>query len=384
MELGAVFGEKNGWERVNYYDAGQPWRRAGADQRAWGWVRPPYFEQIGEEHRAVRERVAIFDMTSFGKIEVRGPGALRLLQKLTDNQVDKPVGRVTYTQFLNARGGIESDLTVTRLGDDHFRVISGSAFVDRDLGWILLHAPKDSSIEVSEVTEDLACIGLWGPDSRRVLQAVTDSDVTNESLPYMSAAWVHVNGAEILAQRVTYVGELGWELYTKPEQAVPVWKALFEAGQPFEIQPAGYKALDTLRLEKGYRYWSLDMTPEENPYEAGLGFCVRLGKGEFIGREALIRAKDQGLKRRLCTLTVEGEPGALYGGEAVYADGRLVGRLRSGGYGYTVGENIALAYLPPELCDPGTKLQVEVFSERRGASVGPDVLYDPDRSRLKA
>lgn len=156
-----------------------------------------------------------------------------------------------------------------------------------------------------------------------------------------------------------------------------------EAGQQFGIQAAGYKALDTLRLEKGYRYWSLDITPEENPYEAGLGFCVRLDKGEFIGREALIQAKDQGLKRRLCTLTVEGEPGTLYGGEAVYTDGRLVGRLRSGGYGYTVAENIALAYLPSELSNPGTKLQVEVFTERRGANVVPDVLYDPDRSRLK-
>ncbi len=383
-ELGAVFGEKNGWERVNYYEPGQPWRRAGADQRAWGWGRPPYFEQIGEEHRAVRERVAIFDMTSFGKIEVRGPGALQLLQKLTDNQLDKPVGSITYTQFLNARGGIESDLTVTRLGQDHFRVISGSAFVDRDLGWILLHAPQDGSIEARQVTEDLACIGLWGPDSRRVLQAVTESDVSNESLPYMSAAWVDVNGTEILAQRVTYVGELGWELYTTREQAAPVWKALMDAGQEFGIQPAGYKALDTLRLEKGYRYWSLDITPEENPYEAGLGFCIRLGKGDFIGREALISAKDRGFRRRLCTVTVEGEPGALYGGEAVYADGRLVGRVRSGGYGYTVGKNIALVYLPTGLTEQGTVLQVEVFGERRGAKVVPDVLYDPNRSRLTA
>jgi len=332
----------------------------------------------------VRERVAIFDMTSFGKIEVRGPGALRLLQQLTDNQIDNPVGRVTYTQFLNARGGIESDLTVTRLGEDHFRVVSGSAFVDRDLGWIQLHAPRDGSVEVREVTEDLACIGLWGPDSRRVLQGVTDSDVSNESLPYMSAGWVDVKGAEILAQRVTYVGELGWELYTTPEQAVSVWEALMEAGQEFGIQPAGYKALDTLRLEKGYRYWSLDITPEENPYEAGLGFCIRLGKGEFIGREALVTAKNQGLRRRLCTVTVEGEPGGLYGGEAVYNDGRLVGRVRSGGYGHTVGKNIALVYLPTELADQGTVLQVEVFSERRSANVVPDVLYDPDRSRLKA
>ncbi|MFQ5932954.1 MAG: aminomethyltransferase family protein, partial [Nitrospiraceae bacterium] len=381
---GAVFGEKNGWERVNYFDPDRPWRRAGADQRVWGWVRPPYFEQVGEEHRAVRERVGIFDMTSFGKIEVSGPGALSLLQELTDNQIDKPVGRVTYTQFLNSRGGIESDLTVTRLGEDRFRVISGSAFVGQDLGWILLHAPQDGSVEVREVTEELSCIGLWGPDSRRVLQAVTDSDVSNESLPYMSAAWIDASGSEILAQRVTYVGELGWELYTPRGQAIPVWETLMEAGHEFGIQPAGYKALESLRLEKGYRYWSADMTPAENPYEAGLGFCVRLRKGEFIGREALLRVKEQGPNRRLSTLAVEAEPGDLYGGEAVYADGRLVGRVRSGGYGYTVEKNIALAYLPIELAEQGKNLQVEVFGEQSGANVVPDVLYDPDRSRLKA
>jgi 4-methylaminobutanoate oxidase (formaldehyde-forming) len=382
-ELGAVFGEKNGWERVNYFEPGQPWRRAGADQRAWGWGRAGFFERVGLEHQAVRERVALFEMSSFGKIRVRGLGALALLQQLTDSNLDKPVGRVTYTQFLNARGGIESDLTVTRLAEDHFRVITGSAFVSRDLGWIIMHMPPGGSVEAVDVTVDWACLGLWGPRARLVLQAVTTSDVSNEAFPYLSARVIDVGGVEALAQRVTYVGELGWELYVAPSKAVPVWDALMAAGNAHEIQPAGYKALDSLRLEKGYRYWSADITPADNPYEAGLGFCVHLDKGDFIGREALLNIKVQGLWCRLCTLTMDGNA-VIYGGEAVYADGRVVGRLRSGGYGYTVGKNIGFAYLPLELAREGTQLEVEVFGERIGAEVAPDVLYDPRGARLRA
>ena len=382
-QLGAVFGEKNGWERVNYYDPGEPWRRAGADQQAWGWGRPPYFEQVGEEHEAVRQRVGLFEMTSFGKIDVRGPGALELLQRLADNNIDRSVGSIIYTQFLNRRGGIESDLTITRLGEDHFRVITGSAFVARDLGWLRLHAPRDGSVRLEEVTEDLACVGIWGPLARDVLQEVTSSDVSNAGLPYMRARTIEFDGAEVLAQRVSYVGELGWELYCAPEAAPRLWDALLSAGHTHGIRPAGYKALDTLRLEKGYRYWSTDMTPEENPYEAGLGFCVRLEKGEFIGREALLKAKENGLERRLCTLTVGGNAWNLYGGEAVRADGQVISRVRSGGYGYSVGKNIAFAYLPLQLSQQGTRLEVEIFGEPVEASVAADVLHDPQGERLR-
>ncbi|MBI3084636.1 MAG: FAD-dependent oxidoreductase [candidate division NC10 bacterium] len=385
--LGVVWGEKNGWERPNFFEPGKPWRRAGADQHAWGWARHPYFGQIGQEHRAVRERAGLFEMSSFGKIDVRGPGALALLQRLTDNDVSKPVGSVVYTQFLNQRGGIESDLTVSRLAEDHFRVTTGSNFVAGDLGWIRMHVPGDGSVEVKEVTEDWACLGLWGPSAREILQAVTGDDVSNAVFPYMTARTIRVNGSSTLAQRVTYVGELGWELYMAPDQAGEVWDALMAAGRPFGLRPAGYKALDSLRLEKGYRYWSVDLTPSDNPFEAGLGFCVRLNKGDFIGREALVGIKSQGLKQRLCTLTLT-DACVVYGGEAVYAgaakDQRIVSRLRSAGYGYTVGKNIGFAYLPLELAKEGIPLAVEVFGERLPAQVAPDVLFDPKGERIRA
>ncbi len=391
LTLGAVFGEKNGWERANYFEPGRPGRRAGADQRQWGWGRPAFFEQVGAEHQAVRERVALFDMTSFGKIDVRGHGACALLQRLADNDVDKPVGSVIYTQFLNPRGGIESDLTITRLAADHFRVITGSNFVAGDLGWITMHQlcegakrePSEGSVEVSDVTDGWACIGLWGPRARDVLQAVSRSDVSNAAFPYMTARTIDIEGVAVWAQRVTYVGELGWEFYVRPDQAGRVWDALMAAGKAHDIQPAGYKVLDSLRLEKGYRYWSADITPSENPYEAGLGFCVRLDKGEFIGRQALLKIKTEGIKQRLCALTLDGSACVLYGGEAVYSDSNIVGRLRSGGYGYTVGKNIGYVYLPLELAGVGTTLDVEMFGERIHAQVAPDVLHDPKGERLR-
>jgi len=385
MTLGAVFGEKNGWERVNYFEPGQPGRRMGAEQKGWGWRRPPFFDRIGEEHRAVRERVALFDMTSFGKIDLRGPGALMLLQRLCDNDVNKPVGSVIYTQLLNERGGIESDLTIIRMGTDHFRVVTGSNFVAGDLGWIRMHvgALNSTPLQIVEVTEDWATVGLWGPRAREVLQTVTRDDVSNTAFPYMTAHTIHIGGVPVWAQRVTYVGELGWELYIQPNQTGAVWDALIEAGQPFDIHPAGYKVLDSLRLEKGYRYWSADITPSENPYEAGLGFCVKLNKGDFIGREALMKAKAEGVKRKLCTITLD-EDALLYGGEALFADDQIVGRLRSGGWGYTVGKWIGYIYLPLELAKLGPlHLEVEAFGERFKAQVAADVLYDPQGERLR-
>lgn len=384
LALGGVFGEKNGWERVNYFEAGRPGRRAGADQRTWGWGRPPFFDRVGEEHRAVRERAGLLDMTSFGKIEIRGPGAAGFLQRLCDNDVAKPPGSVVYTQLLNTRGGIEADVTVTRLEEDRFRLVTGSSFVAADLGWLRLHCPEDGSVELREVTDELAVLGLWGPAARRILQAVTPDDVSNAAFPYMTARGIRVAGTPVWAQRVTYVGELGWELYVARDGAGAVWDALYEAGRPEGLRPVGYKALDSLRLEKGYRYWSADITPAEHPYEAGLGFCVKLDKGEFLGREALLRVRAQGLTRRLATVTIDPAP-TIYGGEAVWRDGHLLGRLRSGGYGYTVERNIGLVYLPVDLAGaPGTRLEVEVFGERVPAEVAPDVLHDPRGARIRA
>ena len=385
QELGAVFGEKNSWERVNYFDPGKPWRRAGADQRQWGWARPPYFERVGREHQACRERVALFDMSSFGKIEIAGAGALPVLQRLADNQIDVPVGRAVYTQFLNSRGGVEADVTITRLAPDRFRVVTGSNFIGNDLGLIRMAVrPDDPPVEITDTTLDYATIGLWGPKAREVLQAVSTSDVSNQAIPYMSSATIEIAGASALAQRVTYVGELGWEFYVPAERAVFVWDALFAEGQKHGIEPGGYKVLDSLRLEKGYRYYSMDVTMLEDPYKAGLGFCVRLNKGEFNGREALLGVKEAGVQERLATLTVGGEEYVpLYGGEAVLQANQVVGRLRSTGYGYTLRKNIAYAYLPIPLASEGSTFDVEVFGARMPAVVTPDVLHDPKGERLR-
>ena len=385
QDRGAVFGEKNGWERVNFFNPGKPWRRAGADQRQWGWTRPPYFERVAEEHRAVRERAALFDMSSFGKIDVEGPGALTLLQRLSANNIDAQPGKVIYTQFLNTRGGVEADLTITRLTEDRFRVVTGSGFIGNDIGWIKMHIrPEDGPVVVRDVTEELACLGLWGPRARDVLQAVADGDVSNQALPYMSSRQIKVKGFPVLAQRVTYVGELGWELYMSPERAIEVWDALLDSGKMCEIETGGYKALDSLRLEKGYRYYSMDVTTLENPLAAGLGFAVRLGKGDFIGRQALVEIKEHGLDHKLCTLTIGAdEYQAIYGGEAVISDGAVMGRLRSAGYGHTLKRNIAYTYLPMELTTPGMPLAVEIFGQAVPAEVTADVLYDPEGARLR-
>ncbi len=383
QELGAVFGEKNGWERVNYFDPGKPARRAGADQRVWGWDRSPFFDLVGKEHQAVRERVGLFEMSSFGKVDVQGKGALALLQKLADSDLNKPIGQVVYTQMLNARGGIESDLTITRLGEDYFRLVTGSAFISRDLGWLTMHLPDDNSVTIADVTAQWATIGIWGPQARNTLQATTQDDVSNAAFPYMTAKQIQIAGVPTLAQRVTYVGELGWELYVPFDQATPVWDALMRAGKAYGIQPCGYKSLDSLRLEKAYRYWTADITPADNPYEAGLGFCVNLNKGDFIGRAALVDARTRGIQRKLVTLTIDPNC-VVYGGEAVMQNGKVVGRLRSGGYGYAVGKNIGLVYLPLDLARVGADLRVDVFGELVAAQVAPNVLYDPRGERLRA
>lgn len=386
QELGAVFGEKNGWERVNYFDPGSDWRRAGADQSAWGWHRPPHFDLVAREAKAAREAAALIDMTSFGKIEVSGKGALELLQRLSASNLDRSVGSITYTQFLNAGGGIESDVTVTRLSPEHFRIISGTSFVANDLGWIRLHLPGDGSVVLRDVTEDLACVCLWGPRARTILSQVARDDLSDRQFGYMTAKTIAIGDAEVWAQRISYAGELGWELYISPDRALPVWDALMQAGAAHGLRPMGYKALDSLRIEKRYLYWNGDITPEDNPFEAGLGFTVDPGKKDFIGCEALreLATKSPSPMRRLCALTMDAG-GNLYGGESIYAgDGRLVDRIRTGAHGHTIGKDIGLIYLPSEFTGIGTKLEVEVLGERLPAVVTALPLVDPEGKKLKS
>jgi len=381
QDEGAVFGVKHGWERADYLEPGRPWRRAGADQRRFGWTRPPYFDVLEEEHRAFRESAGIIDMTSFGKIDLLGRGALALLERAAGNRIDRPVGSVVYTQLLEKNGGIAADVTVTRLAEDHFRVVTGAGYVNSDLGWLRMQQRDgDAPVDLRETTDELSVIGLWGPNARDVLERVTEADVSEEGFPFMQARSLHIGGAMALAQRVTYVGELGWELYVDPGWAVQVWDRLMAAGRKYGIRPGGYRALDSLRMEKGYRYYGTDLTLLDNPFQAGLGFCVQLDKGEFNGRDALVAAREAGIKRRLRTLVVgDDEYVPIYGGEAVHGADGVVGRVRSCAYGFTAKKNLAYSYLPVDI-GPGGQVQVEVFGSLVPASVTADAVI----SRLGA
>jgi 4-methylaminobutanoate oxidase (formaldehyde-forming) len=373
QDEGAVFGAKHGWERAEYLEPGRPWRRAGADQRRFGWTRPPYFDVLAEEHRAFRERVGVIDMTSFGKIDVRGPGALALLERVAGNRIDRPPGTVVYTQLLERNGGIAADVTVTRLTEEHFRVVTGAGYVNSDLGWLRLQMRDgDAPVELRETTDELSVIGMWGPNAREVLSRVTDSDVSESAFPFMQARPIRVGPTAALAQRVTYVGELGWELYLDPAWAVQAWDRVMAGGHAFGIRPGGYRALDSLRMEKGYRYYGTDLTLLDNPYEAGLGFAVDRDKWGSIPRE---------ISRRLRTLAVGGEDYLpIYGGEAVHANGSVVGRVRSCAYGFTVKQNLAYSYLPVEL-KPGGSVEVEVFGKLVPASITTDSVLSKQGAR---
>jgi 4-methylaminobutanoate oxidase (formaldehyde-forming) len=384
QEQGAVLGSKNGWERADYLEPGRPWRRAGADQRAFGWTAPPYLDRLRAEHSAFRERAGIVDMTSFGKTAVEGPGALALLERACCNRIDRPVGAVIYTQMLDARGGILADVTVTRLADDRFRVVSGAGAVDADRGW-LEHARRTGDLPVSirDESERLNVIGLWGPAAREILAATTDDDVSSAAFGFRTARPVQVGPAPVLAQRITYVGELGYELYVEPGWAVQAYDLLTAAGADHGLEPCGYRSLEGLRMEKGYRYYGTDLTPGDTPDEAGLAFCVDMAT-EFTGREALQVKRAEPLARRIRTLLVGGsEYRTIYGGEAVHRDGAVVGRLRSASYGFTVGRNLAYAYLPTTL-RPGDHVAVEVFGELVAAEVADDVQYDPGNERVRS
>ena len=373
QDEGAVFGAKHGWERAEYLEPGRPWRRAGADQRAFGWTKPPYFDLLAEEHRAFRERVGIIDMTSFGKIDVSGPAALTVLERAAGNRIDRPVGTVVYTQLLEKDGGIAADVTVARLGEEHFRVVTGAGYVNSDLGWLRLQIrDSDDVVELRETTDELSVIGIWGPNARDLMERVTDTDVSETGFPFMTVQEIDVGGKTALAQRVTYVGELGFELYVDPGWAVQAWDRLMSAGREFGIRAGGYRALDSLRMEKGYRYYGTDLTLLDNPYEAGLGFAVDRAKWSSIPRE---------ITRRLRTLAVGREEYLpIYGGEAVHANGSVVGRVRSCAYGFTVKKNLAYSYLPVEM-KPGADVQVEVFGQLVPATVTTDSVLSKQAAR---
>lgn len=383
VALGAEYGEKAGWERPNWFRSNED--PAYEDLRPKGWAGQFWSTAIPTEHAATRERAALFDETSFAKMDVLGPGACRFLQRLCDNDIDKPVGTIVYTSMLNTRGGIECDFTVTRLDEERFRIVTGTAFGNHDLSWIRRHLPDDGAVVVRDVTSAYACLGLWGPQARDILASVCPDDLSNEGFPYMRARQITVADVPCLALRVTYVGELGWELYPPMEFGVRLWDTLVQAGEPHGLIAGGYRAIDSLRLEKGYRVWGADITPEDTPYETGLGFAVKLGKADpFMGKDALVRQKAAGIHRRLCCLLLADHRAVALANEPVRQDERIVARVTSGGQGYTVNQSIAYAYLPLELAEPGAGLEVEVFGEWVPAEVAAEPLWDPKGERIRA
>ena len=378
--LGAAFGEKAGWERVNWFES----NAADGDEslRPDGWAGRLWSPAIGAEHRACRQAAALFDETSFSKLEVTGADAAVFLERLCANRVARAPGTVTYTQLLNPRGGVECDLTVTRLSDDRFRIVTGTAFGLHDLTWIRSHVADDESVEVEDVTSSYGCLALWGPEARAIISPLTDADMSADGFRYLRARNLNVGPVPCLAQRVTFVGELGWELYCPVEYTATLWDTILDQGRPRGLVPGGYRAIESLRLEKGYRVWGSDVTPSDTPFEAGLGFAVRMDKGDFLGRQALVAAGDPA--RRLVCLVLD-EPGALVlGSEPVRVDGRPVGRVTSGGYGYTTGRSIAYAYLPVAHSAVGRRVEIAVFDRIIGAEVVAEPLFDPSGERLRS
>jgi glycine cleavage system aminomethyltransferase T/glycine/D-amino acid oxidase-like deaminating enzyme len=377
QELGAAFGEKSGWERANWFEPNGD--HGDESLRPRGWAGRLWSPAIGAEHLACRASAVLFDETSFAKIEIAGQGAAAFLERLCDNRVARDIGAITYTQMLNPNGGIECDFTVTRLEDERFRIVTGTAFGQHDLAWIRAHAPDDGSVTVDDVTSRYACLGLWGPLARDVLAPLTTDDL---SFPYMRAREIAIGPVPCLALRVTYVGELGWELYCGTEFGLRLWDDIWEAGRSHGLVAGGYKAIDSLRLEKGYRVWGSDITPDETPYEAGLGFAVKLDKGDFLGREALLERSVP--ERRLVCLVLDDARSVALGSEPVRVDGEIAGRVTSGGYGYTVERSIAYANVPAAAAAAGRRVEVEIFGEWVGGDVADEPLFDPAGERIRA
>lgn len=379
---GAVFGSKLGWERPNWF---APKGTEPRDQYSMG--RQNWFHPVGDEHAHVRAHAGLFDQSSFAKYELSGPKAAEALEAICANRVAREVGRLTYTQLLNSRGGIEADLTVARLAEDRFYIVTGTGFRTHDYGWIADHLPKDG-VHMADVTEDWGTLSLMGPKARHILAAVTAQDVSNAALPFGSARVITIAGVPVRALRVTYVGELGWELHCPIADLGTVYDALMAADPA--LRPVGYRALESLRLEKGYRAWSSDITPNDTPFEAGLGWAVKLASGVgFLGREALVAAQGQPLRKRLATLTVDHPDAVLLGRETILRDGTAVGYLTSGGYGYSIGKSIGLGYLRNEAGVGDDWLQAGRYDLVIAGDVVParltmTALFDPQGLRIRA
>ena len=381
---GACFGTVAGWERPNWYAP------EGVEPRyGYSYGRQNWFEYSAQEHNAVREAVGLFDQTSFAKFLLQGGDAEDVLQRLCANDVGVATGRVVYTSMLNDRGGIEADLTVTRLSEDSYLIVTGGATATRDFRWVADHIPQGAHAILTDVTSAYMVLGLMGPLSRELLSSVAGADLDNEAFPYLTSREINIGYATVRATRITYVGELGWELYVSTEFSTHVYDAIVSAGERFGLRHAGFHAMDSLRLEKGYRGWGHDMVDLDTSLEAGLGFAVSWEKDtEFTGRDALLRQRRNGVKRRMAVFTIDDPEPLLLGDEPIYRDGRIVGRVTSGGYGHTLGRSVGLGYIEHEggvdkrFVMEGS-YEIEMLTRRYAASVSLRPPYDPAGERVR-
>ena len=391
VKQGAEFVTAAGWERPQWFEANRQLLSGGAAgsgaawQRRGGWAAKLWSPIEGAEHLATRSNAALFDLTPFVKADVEGPDALAFLERVCGNRIDRAVGAVIYTAMLTPRGRIRCDLTVTRLDSDQFRIITGGGSGQHDLAWLRAQRRNGERVAVSERTDELFTLALWGPKARAILASVTDADVSNAAFPYMTGGWLHVGEVPVWAQRISYAGELGWELYGEMAMGDRLWALLWAAGREQGLIAAGLGAFDTLRLEKGYRLWGQDIDAEHNPLEAGLGFALRWDK-DFQGKEALLEARQRGLAHALVPMVFDDPEAVVLGKEPIRARPRrqVVSYVTSAGYGYSIGRGIVYGYLPIELAAVGTPVEVEYFDERYPATVAREPLFDPKGERLKA
>lgn len=378
---GAVFGEVAGWERANWF------ARPGQEREyRYSWKRQNWFDNQREEHLAVRTGVGLFDMTSFGKIRVEGRDALAFLQRMCANDLDVAPGRIVYTQMLNPRGGIESDLTVTRLSETAFFLVVPGATLQRDLAWLRKHL-GDEFVVITDVTASESVLPVMGPKARDLLRRVSPNDFSNEAFPFGTAQEIEIGMGLARAHRVTYVGELGWELYVSTDQAAHVFEALEEAGADLGLKLCGLHTLDSCRIEKAFRHFGHDITDEDNVLEAGLGFAVKPAKGDFIGRDAVLRTREAGLTRRMVQFRLKDPEPLVFHNEAIVRDGKIVDTVTSGNYGHFLGSAIAMGYVPckgeSEADLLASSYEIEIAGERFPAEPSLKPLYDPKAERVR-
>ncbi len=379
-QAGAVFGEKASWERVNYY---QPHADASV-LPPYGWAAKHWSSAVRTEHLATRERAGLFDESSFAKISVVGKESANFLNFVCANDVVRGVGRTVYTQALNTRAGIESDYTVTQTAEEEFLVVSGTAFAIHDLDWLEKQKRENGfDVEIVDVTTTLACFGIWGPRARDILQSTTDYDLSHKNFPFMHSREISLAGIAVRATRITYVGELGWEIYLPTNDGARLWSALMEAGKKFGVMECGYRAIESLRLEKGYRAWAVEISTETNPWEAGLDFAVSKKKEKFLGRSQYLLARENQL-RRLVPITFDDIRQVPLGNEPIRHNDKIIGRVKSGGQGYSINKSIAYAYIPLELALADTIVEVEFFGQWIKGKIAKEPLFDPENLRIRA